>query len=135
MPDDRSLVNFLIDEYNRALGPVHALLRKARSMIYFAFDGWISDETHHFSAQRPLHHYNWKHWKQWGVLLALPDLRRHHIGAVLADEAADTICAFGLRDKIGYYTLMKLRTMIRRQRHLPLSLHSTAMNVVFAARL
>lgn len=38
-------------------------------------------------------------------LLALPALRKRNTGAALADKVADTICAFSLRNRIGYFTL------------------------------
>lgn len=35
----------------------------------------------------------------------MPALYKRHTGAALADEVADTICAFSLEDKVGYCTL------------------------------
>ena len=103
IPSDRSLVTLLTNEYNRALGPVRALLRRARSMIHFTFDGWTSRQNTSFLGINA--HFIDCDWKQWRILLALPALRARHTGAVLADEVADTISAFGIQDKIGYFTL------------------------------
>ncbi|KAH7475750.1 hypothetical protein FOMA001_g10755 [Fusarium oxysporum f. sp. matthiolae] len=103
IPSDRTLVNLLTNEYNRACGPVHVLLQKARSMIHFTFDGWTSRQNASFLGINA--HFVDRDWKQWRILLALPALRNRHTGAALADEVADTICAFGLQDRIGYYTL------------------------------
>ncbi|KAJ3495227.1 hypothetical protein NLG97_g3547 [Lecanicillium saksenae] len=103
IPSDRSLVTLLTNEYNRALGPVRALLRRARSMIHFTFDGWTSRQNASFLGINA--HFIDCDWKQWRILLALPALRARHTGAVLADEVADTISAFGIQDKIGYFTL------------------------------
>ncbi|KAG7426450.1 Nitrogen assimilation transcription factor nit-4 [Fusarium oxysporum f. sp. raphani] len=103
IPSDRTLVNLLTNEYNRARGPVHVLLQKARSMIHFTFDGWTSRQNASFLGINA--HFVDRDWKQWRILLALPALRNRHTGAALADEVADTICAFGLQDRIGYYTL------------------------------
>jgi hypothetical protein len=44
----RTLVNLPTNEYNRARGPVHVLLQRARSMIHFTFDGWTSRQNASF---------------------------------------------------------------------------------------
>ncbi|KAL5610641.1 hypothetical protein FOBRF1_006758 [Fusarium oxysporum] len=103
IPSDRTLVNLLTSEYNRASQEVRVLLRKARSMFHFTFDGWTSRQNASFLGINA--HFIDRDWKQWRILLALPALRNRHTGAVLADEVADTICAFDLQDRIGYYTL------------------------------
>ncbi len=103
IPSDRSLVTLLTHEYDRALGPVRALLRRARSMVHFTFDGWTSRQNASFLGINA--HFIDCDWKQWRILLALPALQARHTGAVLADEVADTISAFGIQDKIGYFTL------------------------------
>ncbi|KAF6518478.1 hypothetical protein HZS61_002556 [Fusarium oxysporum f. sp. conglutinans] len=103
IPSDRTLVNLLTNEYNRASQEVRVLLRKARSMVHFTFDGWTSRQNASFLGINA--HFIDRDWKQWRILLALPALRNRHTGAVLADEVADTICAFDLQDRIGYYTL------------------------------
>ncbi|KHO10676.1 FluG domain-containing protein [Metarhizium robertsii ARSEF 23] len=102
IPSDRTLVNLLEKEYNRALDPVK-VLQKARSMIHFTFDGWTSRQNTSFLGVNA--HFIDRNWKQWRILLALPALRKRHTGAALADEVADTICAFSLRNRIGYFTL------------------------------
>ncbi|EFZ03855.2 hAT family dimerization domain protein [Metarhizium robertsii] len=103
IPSDKTLVSLLVNEYNRALAPVHRLLQKARSMIHFTFDGWTSRQNASFLGINA--HFIDQDWKQWRILLALPALRKRHTGAALADEVADTICAYGLQDRIGYCTL------------------------------
>ncbi|OAQ58230.1 ribonuclease H-like protein [Pochonia chlamydosporia 170] len=103
IPSDRTLVNLLTKEYNRALDPVKAILQRARSMIHFTFDGWTSRQNSSFLGVNA--HFIDRDWKQWRILLALPALRKRHTGAALADEVADTICAFSLQHKIGYCTL------------------------------
>ncbi|KAF5120896.1 putative AC9 transposase [Metarhizium anisopliae] len=99
----KTLVNLLVDEYNRALGPVRTLLQRARSMVHFTFDGRTSRQNTSFLGINA--HFIDRDWKQWRILLALPALRKRDTGAALADEVADTIGAFGLQDRIGYYTL------------------------------
>ncbi|KAF5121007.1 putative AC transposase [Metarhizium anisopliae] len=103
IPSGKTLVNLLMSEYNRALGPLHELLQRARSMVHFTFDGWTSRQNTSFLGINA--HFIDQDWKQWRVLLALPALRKRHTGAALADEVADTVCAFGLQDRIGYCTL------------------------------
>ncbi|KAJ6436956.1 ATPase [Purpureocillium lavendulum] len=103
IPSDNTLVSLLTSEYNRALGPVHALLERARSMIHFTFDGWTSRQKVSFLGINA--HFIDRDWKQWRLLLALPALRKRHTGAALADEVADTICAFDVQERIGYCTL------------------------------
>ncbi|KAJ6437118.1 LOW QUALITY PROTEIN: Major facilitator superfamily domain, general substrate transporter [Purpureocillium lavendulum] len=103
IPSDNTLVSLLTSEYNRALGPVHALLERARSMIHFTFDGWTSRQNVSFLGINA--HFIDRDWKQWRLLLALPALRERHTGAALADEVADTICAFDVQERIGYCTL------------------------------
>ncbi|EGU73571.1 hypothetical protein FOXB_15921 [Fusarium oxysporum f. sp. conglutinans Fo5176] len=99
IPSDRTLVNLLTNEYNRASQEVRVLLRKARSMVHFTFDGWTSRQNASFLGINA--HFIDRDWKQWRILLALPALRNRHTGAVLADEVADTICAFDLQDSYG----------------------------------
>ncbi|KAK4078867.1 hypothetical protein Purlil1_11805 [Purpureocillium lilacinum] len=103
IPSDKTLVNLLTAEYNRALGPVHAVLQGARSMVHFTFDGWTSRQNASFLGVNA--HFIDRDWKQWRILLALPALKKRHTGAALADEVADTICAFSLQERIGYSTL------------------------------
>lgn len=97
IPSGKTLVNLLMSEYNRALGPLHELLQRARSMVHFTFDGWTSRQNTSFLGINA--HFIDQDWKQWRVLLALPALRKRHTGAALADEVADTVCAFGLQDR------------------------------------
>ncbi|OBS16232.1 hypothetical protein FPOA_13037 [Fusarium poae] len=92
-----------MDEYSRALGPVHELLRRARSMIHFTFDGWTSRQNTSFLGINA--HFIDQDWKQWKILLALPALKKRHTGTALADEVADTIYSFDMQDKLGYCTL------------------------------
>ncbi|OAA37034.1 Ribonuclease H-like protein [Metarhizium rileyi] len=103
IPTGKTLVNLLVSEYDRALYPLRTLLQRARSMIHFTFDGWTSRQNTSFLGINV--HFIDRDWKQWRILLALPALRKRHTGEALADEVADTICAFGLQDRIGYYTL------------------------------
>lgn len=155
IPSGKTLVNLLINEYNRALGPLHELLQRARSMIHFTFDGWTSRQNTSFLGINA--HFIDQDWKQWRILLALPGLRKRHTGAALADEVADTICAFGLQDRYktmaknltcqtdyvnsysasgsGTTRLTTLRIMLRLWKHLALSSISTGMSVASAAPL
>ncbi|KAF5973444.1 ribonuclease H [Fusarium coicis] len=87
IPSDRTLVNLLT----------------ARSVIHLAFDGWTSRQNASFLGINT--HFIDRDWEQWRILLALTALRNRHTGAVLADEVADTFCAFDLQDRIGYFTL------------------------------
>jgi hypothetical protein len=97
IPTGKTLVTLLMDEYSRALGPVHELLRRARSMIHFTFDGWTSRQNTSFLGINA--HFIDQDWKQWKILLALPALKKRHTGTALADEVADTIYSFDMQDK------------------------------------
>jgi len=66
-------------------------------MIHFTFDGWTSRQNASFLGINA--RFIDRDWKQWRILLALPALRKRHTGAALADEVADTICAFGLQER------------------------------------
>ncbi|RKK90483.1 hypothetical protein BFJ68_g16436 [Fusarium oxysporum] len=103
IPTGKTLVTLLMDEYSRALGPVRELLRRARSMIHFTFDGWTSRQNTSFLGINA--HFIDQDWKQWKILLALPALKKRHTGTALADEVADTIYSFDVQDKLGYCTL------------------------------
>ncbi|GKU10903.1 unnamed protein product, partial [Fusarium langsethiae] len=96
IPTGKTLVTLLMDEYSRALGPVHELLRRARSMIHFTFDGWTSRQNTSFLGINA--HFIDQDWKQWKILLALPALKKRHTGTALADEVADTIYSFDMQD-------------------------------------
>jgi hypothetical protein len=48
IPTSKTLINLLIGEYKRALGPLYELLQTARSMIHFTFDGWTSRQNSSF---------------------------------------------------------------------------------------
>ena len=157
IPTGKTLVNLLINEYNRALGPLHELLQRARSMIHFTFDGWTSRQNTSFLGINA--HFIDQDWKQWRILLALPALRKRHTGEALADEVADTMCAFGLQDRYrtmvntsyfgqqtdninrfsasesGTTRLITPQIMIQLWRHLPLNSISTRMSVAFVAPL
>jgi predicted component of type VI protein secretion system len=66
-------------------------------MIHLTFDGWTSRQNTSFLGV--IAHSIDRDWKQWKLLLALSTLRKRHTGAALADEAADTICAFGMQSR------------------------------------
>ncbi|KAM4061454.1 ribonuclease H-like protein [Hirsutella rhossiliensis] len=99
----------------------------SRSMIHFTFDGWTSRQNTSFLGINA--HFIDQDWNQWGILLALPALAKRHTGAALADEVADTICAFA--DNLDCYPasesgttrLTTLRIMIRLWKRLPLTSH------------
>ena len=57
IPTGKALVNLLINEYNQALGPLHTLLQRARSMIHFTFDGWTSRQNTSFLGINPHFRY------------------------------------------------------------------------------
>ncbi|KJZ68710.1 hypothetical protein HIM_11901 [Hirsutella minnesotensis 3608] len=103
IPGGKTLIRLLIDEYKRALGPLHEFLQKARSLVHFTFDGWTSRQNASFLGLNA--HFIDQGFKQWRLLLALPALETRHTGEALADEVADTISAFSLQDRIGYLTL------------------------------
>jgi hypothetical protein len=155
IPSDNTLVNLLTSEYSRALGPVHALLERARSMIHFTFDGWTSRQNASFLGINA--HFIDRDWKQWRLLLALPALRKRHTGTALADEVADTICAFDVQERYtmpeknvgvsdnlhanccsapesGTIRWITPRIMIRLWKHSAQSSISTGPSVAFAAR-
>jgi hypothetical protein len=97
IPTSKTLINLLINEYKRAIGPLHEQLQRARSMIHFTFDGWTSRQNTSFLGINA--HFIDRDWKQWRILLALPALRKRHTGEALADEVADTVCEFGLQER------------------------------------
>lgn len=131
IPSDRTLVNLLTKEHNRALDPLRGILQRARSMIHFTFDGWTSRQNASFLGINA--HFIAQDWKQWKILLALPALRKRHTGAALADEVADPSVLSILKIKLVTVRLITQRTTIRLWKHLPRSLILTGTNLVFAA--
>lgn len=97
IPSDKTLVSLLLNEYSRAVGPLRELLQRARGMVHVTFDGWTSRQNSSFLGINA--HFIDRDWRQWRLLLALPALQKRHTGEALADEVADTICAFGLQNR------------------------------------
>jgi hypothetical protein len=68
IPTSKTLINLLINEYKRAIGPLHEQLQRARSMIHFTFDCWTSRQNTWFLGINA--HFIDRDWKQWRILLA-----------------------------------------------------------------
>lgn len=103
IPSSQTLQRMMEDEYNRAIGSVTEVLRSARSLIHYTFDGWTSRVNTSFLGINA--HFIDKNWKQWDFLLALPPLQRRHTGEALADEVADTLVYFGVEDRYSSFSL------------------------------
>lgn len=97
IPSADTLVRILINEYDRALGPVQEILGNARSLIHFTFDGWTSRQNTSFLGINA--HFIDKQWRQWKILLSLPALTGRHTGETLAGEVEDVLRSFGLQQK------------------------------------
>lgn len=69
-------------------------------MVHFIFDSWTSRQNTSFLGINA--HFIDRDWKQWRILLALPALRKRHTREALADEVADTMCAFQERYRLAF---------------------------------
>jgi hypothetical protein len=93
----KTLINLLIDEYKRAIVPLHEQLQRARSIIHFTVDGWTSRQNTSFLGINA--HLLIEIGSNGGSFWPCLPLRKRHAGEALADEVADTICAFGLQER------------------------------------
>lgn len=103
LPHSKTFTRLLLDEYERALPLVRTLLQTARGMIHITFDGWTSRRNSSFLGINA--HFVDKDWKQWKILLGLPQMLHRHTGEVTANEVINTLRFFGILDKLGYSTL------------------------------
>jgi len=97
IPCRKTLVRSLEDEYKKAVGPVTETLQTARGKIHFAFDGWTT--AHNTSSFLGINaHFIDVEWQVRSILLGLPALRNRHTGEALADEVADVLNFWGIKE-------------------------------------
>ncbi|KAG7004110.1 putative AC transposase [Fusarium oxysporum f. sp. conglutinans] len=77
----------VLSAYEMHKDKVVAALKQSCGLIHVSFDGWKSGNRHSF-------------WR-----LVYPELRTRHFGHNIAAEILDVLDAYGIQDKIGYFTL------------------------------
>ncbi|KAJ3455467.1 hypothetical protein MRS44_016949 [Fusarium solani] len=103
LPSRQLLRKMLMNEYQRAIGPVTEPLQTARSQIHFSFDGCTSRKNFSFlGINANFIDCDWRHQK---LLLSLNPVSSRHCGNNLADEVADTLSFWKIEKQIGYFTL------------------------------
>ncbi|XP_044714629.1 Ribonuclease H-like protein [Hirsutella rhossiliensis] len=119
IPTGKTLVNLLLDEYNRALGPLCELLQRARSMIHFTFDGWTSRQNTSFLGINA--HFIDQDWNQWESSWLCRLSRNAILEQRLQMKLQIQYARLVLKTESGTTRLTTLRIMIRLWKRLPLS--------------
>ena len=82
---------------------VAVVLRKSPGLIHISFDGWKTGNRH--SLYGVTCFFRDENSRPCKLVLGAPDLRARHLGHNIATEILDVLAAYGIQDKIGYFTL------------------------------
>ena len=82
---------------------VAAVLQTSPGLIHVSFDGWRSGNRH--SLYGVTCFFRDENSRPCKLVLGVPELRVRHHGHNIAAEILDVLTAYGIQDKIGYFTL------------------------------
>ncbi|OAQ58922.1 restless-like transposase [Purpureocillium lilacinum] len=82
---------------------VMAVLRHSCGLIHVSFDGWKSGNR--YSLYGITCFFRDESSQPRKLVLGIPELRTRHFGHNIAAEILDVLDAYGIQDRIGYFTL------------------------------
>jgi hypothetical protein len=103
LPTDKTIRNWVHQEYEAGKPAVIAVLGRAQGQVHISFDLWTSRNM--LSLVGIVVHFLDAHGKYYSFLLSLPEQQGSHSGSNIADNVQKIIDEFGLKDKIGYFVL------------------------------
>ncbi|OAQ60851.1 restless-like transposase [Purpureocillium lilacinum] len=93
---------------------VMAVLRQSCGLIHVSFDGWKSGNR--YTLYGITCFFRDESSQPRKLVLGVPELRTRHFGHNVAAEILDVLDAYGIRDRIGYFTLDNLGFAASRRR-------------------
>ncbi|KID81255.1 restless-like transposase [Metarhizium guizhouense ARSEF 977] len=82
---------------------VAEVLQQSSGLIHVSFDGWKSGNRH--SLYGIACFFRDENSQPRKLVLGVPELRTRHFGHNIAAEILDVLDAYGIKDRIGYFTL------------------------------
>ncbi|KAM3448286.1 hypothetical protein NHJ6243_010119 [Beauveria neobassiana] len=93
----------VLASYEAHKDKVAAVLQRSPGLIHVSFDGWKSGNRH--SLYGVTYFFRDENSKPCKLVLGVPELRLRHHGYNIAAEILDVLAAYGIQDKIRYFTL------------------------------
>ncbi|KAJ3454624.1 hypothetical protein MRS44_013224 [Fusarium solani] len=93
----------VLSAYEMHKDKVIAALKQSCGLIHVSFDGWKSGNRH--SMYGIACFFRDENSQPRKLTLGVPELRTRHFGHNIAAEILDVLDAYGIQDKIGYFTL------------------------------
>ncbi|KAI8402177.1 hypothetical protein FOFC_17482 [Fusarium oxysporum] len=93
----------VLSAYEMHKDKVVAALKQSCGLIHVSFDGWKSGNRH--SLYGIACFFRDENSQSRKLALGVPELRTRHFGHNIAAEILDVLDAYGIQDKIGYFTL------------------------------
>ncbi|KAH7461855.1 hypothetical protein FOMA001_g18916 [Fusarium oxysporum f. sp. matthiolae] len=93
----------VLSAYEMHKDKVIAALKQSSGLIHVSFDGWKSGNRH--SLYGIACFFRDENSQPRKLALGVPELRTRHFGHNIAAEILDVLDAYGIQDKIGYFTL------------------------------
>jgi hypothetical protein len=93
----------VLSAYETHKNKVAEVLRQSAGLIHISFDGWKSGNRH--SLYGIACFFRDENSQPRKLVLGVPELRTRHFGHNIAAEILDVLDAYGIRDRIGYFTL------------------------------
>ncbi|KAJ3453414.1 hypothetical protein MRS44_017661 [Fusarium solani] len=93
----------VLSAYEMHKDKVIAALKQSCGLIHVSFDGWKSGSRH--SLYGIACFFRDENSQPRKLTLGVPELRTRHFGHNIAAEILDVLDAYGIQDKIGYFTL------------------------------
>ena len=93
----------VLSAYELHKDKVIAVLKQSCGLIHVSFDGWKSGNRH--SLYGIACFFRDENSQPRKLVLGVPELRTRHFGHNIAAEILDVLDAYGIQDRIGYFTL------------------------------
>jgi len=93
----------VLTAYNTHKPKAMEILQRFRGKIHAAFDGWLSNNKK--SLYGIVVFYLDENDRPKKLVLGLPEVKEAHTGENIAIHMHDVFEAFGIKDKMGYFTL------------------------------
>jgi hypothetical protein len=95
----------VISAYEKHKDKVVEVLKKSCGLIHVSFDGWRSGNRHSFYGVSCFFRDEDSQPRKLPVVLGVPELGTRHFSSHVAAEILDILDAYGIKDRIGYFTL------------------------------
>ncbi|OWT42569.1 restless-like transposase [Pochonia chlamydosporia 170] len=93
----------VLSAYETHKSKVAEVLRQSSGLIHVSFDGWKSGNRH--SLYGVACFFRDENSQPRKLVLGVPELRTRHFGHNIAAEILDVLDAYGIKDRVGYFTL------------------------------